>query len=338
MYLKPVTLEQHIIESERRFSPHATGDFSGLLSDLCLAFKIITREVRRAGLVDVLGFTGVTNVQGEAVRKLDELADELIRRAMDHGGHLCAMASEEVEGVIRMPKNYPKGKYVLLYDPLDGSSNIDANVSIGSIFSIFQRVSSEGDGTLEDCLQPGWKQKAAGYALYSSSTLLVYTTGHGVHGFTLDPTVGEFLLSHQDITTPARGKIYSCNESNYRYWQPEVCRYIDYLKGETNANKAPYTSRYIGSLVADFHRNLLYGGVFLYPADAKGGKQSRGKLRLLYEAFPLAFIAKQAGGFATDGKQGILDIAPEELHQRTPLFIGSHDDMVELMQFMRGEV
>lgn len=328
---KIVTLERHIIEMERQH-PGATGHFSNLLRDLSLAIKIIWREVSKAGLVNILGTAGMQNVSGDTVKKLDVFADETIFKAMDHGGHLCVMASEEHESIIPIPEQYPKGKYVLIYDPLDGSSNIDANVSIGTIFSIYRRVSNNGNGTLDDVLQPGYKQIAAGYVVFGSSTMLVYTTGDGVHGFTLDPSIGEFLLSHEDIKIPKRGKIYSVNEGNYKWWDNGVKKYIKYLQEEDKATSRPYSSRYIGSLVADFHRNLLYGGIFLYPADARN---KHGKLRLMYEGNPLAFICEQAGGRAIDGTKRILDVVPTELHQRTPLFIGSEEDVTMCEKFLK---
>lgn len=328
-----MTLGRHIAEGERQH-PEATGDFSGLLSDLAIAVKLIWREVSKAGLIDILGTTNRTNISGDEVKKLDEFADETIYRAMDHGGHLCVMASEESEGLMEIPERYPTGKYVLLYDPLDGSSNIDANVSIGSIFGIYRRVSSGGKGKVEDCLQPGYKQVAAAYVIYGSSTIFVYCTGNGVHGFTLDPSVGEFLLSHENIRTPRRGKIYSVNEGNFEKWDEGVKNYIRYLKMEDKLTNRPYSSRYIGSLVADFHRNLLYGGIFLYPADKS---HPDGKLRLLYEASPLAFIVEHAGGRASNGRQRILDILPVSLHQKTPLIIGSEEDVIEAEEFIQGK-
>jgi fructose-1,6-bisphosphatase I len=330
---KLVTIERHISETQRQF-PQATGEFSALLNDIAFAAKIISREVNKAGLVDVLGFTGVTNVHGEQVRKLDEYADSIIFRALDHTGRLCVMASEEREDIIPIPNKFPAGKYVLLYDPLDGSSNIDANVSIGTIFSIFRKISDGPRGALEDCLQKGDEQIAAGYVLYGSSTMLVFTTGNGVHGFTYDPSVGEFLLSHDDIKMPKRGSIYSVNEGNLDRWDEATQNYISYLKQTDKATGRPYSARYIGSLVADFHRNLLYGGIFLYPGDKKN---PQGKLRLTYEAFPLAFIVEQAGGYATDGRRRILDIMPEQLHQKTPLIIGSYDDVKDAEAFIQGK-
>ncbi|MCX6138385.1 MAG: class 1 fructose-bisphosphatase [Ignavibacteriales bacterium] len=328
-----ITLERHIIENERKH-PGATGNFSAVLRDLTLAIKIIWREVSKAGLVNILGLTGNENVHGEAVKKLDIFADKTIFKAMDHVGHLSVMASEENVDVLQIPEIYPRGKYVLLYDPLDGSSNIDANVSIGTIFSIYRRLSLNGPGTLADCMQPGYKQIAAGYVVYGSSTMLVYTTGDGVHGFTLDPSIGEFLLSHEDIRIPKRGKIYSVNEGNYRYWDDGVKKYIKYLQEEDNDTSRPYSGRYIGSLVADFHRTLLYGGIFLYPGDSRN---RNGKLRLMYEANPLALLAEQAGGRAIDGTRRILDVIPASLHQRTPFFIGSKEDVTICEAFLTGK-
>jgi fructose-1,6-bisphosphatase I len=328
---KFMTLERHIIEEERRH-PAATGEFSGVLHDLSLAAKLVWREVSKAGLVNILGSTDRMNISGDVVKKLDEFADETIYKAMDHGGHLCVMASEENEDLLHIPDHYPRGKYVLLYDPLDGSSNIDANINIGSIFSIRRRITSSGQGTLEDCLQPGNLQVGAGYVIYGSSTMFVYTTGRGVHGFTLDPSVGEFLLSHENITIPKRGKIYSFNEGNYARWDKGVQRYVDFLKEEDKETGRPYSSRYIGTLVADFHRTLLYGGIFAYPSDTKN---PAGKLRLMYEANPLAYIVEQAGGKASDGHRRILDIQPTSLHQKTSLFIGSEQDVKLAEEFIQ---
>lgn len=328
------TLARHIIEQEKKH-PEATGELSNLLHDLSLATKVISLEVNKAGLVDILGFTGDNNVHGEQVKKLDMFAHDMMVRAMDHGGHLCAMASEEEEDIIHIPPHFHVGKYVLLFDPLDGSSNIDANVSIGTIFSIYKRVSPDNQpGTTEDCLQPGHKQVAAGYVIYGSSTMLVYTAGSGVHGFTLDPAFGEFILSHKNIQTPKKAKIYSINEGNYLYWHPGLKKYIKYLQDEDEATDRPYSSRYIGSMVADIHRNLLYGGIFMYPADSRN---PNGKLRLMYECNPMAFIIEQAGGRASNGKQRMLDIQPENLHQRVPIFIGSEDDVKMVEKFMAEE-
>ena len=328
------TLARHIINQERKH-PEATGELSNLLHDLSLAAKVISLEVNKAGLVDILGFTGDNNVHGEQVKKLDMYAHDMMVRAMDHGGHLCAMASEEEEEIIHIPPHFHIGKYVLLFDPLDGSSNIDANVSIGTIFSIYKRITPDNQpGTTEDCLQPGHQQVAAGYVIYGSSTMMVYTAGNGTHGFTLDPAFGEFILSHKNIQTPKKAKIYSINEGNYLYWHPGLKKYIKYLQDEDEATDRPYSSRYIGSMVADIHRNLLYGGIFMYPADSRN---PNGKLRLMYECNPMAFIIEQAGGRASNGKQRMLDIQPQKLHQRVPIYIGSEEDVKMVEKFMVEE-
>ena len=313
-----VTLSRFILDQEREH-PGATGNLTSILYDITLAAKLIHREVSKAGLVDILGMTGEENVHGEEVRKLDEYAHDVMFNAMDHGGNLCVMASEESEELMHIPDEFPTGDYVLLYDPLDGSSNIDANISIGTIFSIHTRLSDAGPGTLEDCLQPGHRQVAAGYVMYGSSTVLVYTTGNGVHGFTLDPSIGEFLLSHRDIRIPEPGKrIYSVNEGNFDRWSPEQQALVNELRGGCGGD--PFSARYVGSLVADFHRTLMYGGLFMYPAD---NRNENGKLRLLYEAAPMALICEQAGGRATNGQEGILGLSPTSLHQRTPLYMGT---------------
>jgi len=330
---KIITLERHIIEGERAH-PGASGSFSGLLRDLTLAFKLIWREVSKAGLVDILGSLDRENIHGDDVKKLDIFANDTIFKAMDHGGHLCIMASEEHEDVLPIPKGYPIGKYVLVFDPLDGSSNIDANVTIGTIFSLYRRVTPSGPGSMEDCIQPGYKQVAAGYAMYGSSTMIVYSTGDGVHGFTLDPSIGEFLLSHENIRIPRKGKIYSVNEGNYHRWSEGMKKYIQYLCEEDKSTDRPYSARYVGSLVGDIQRTLLYGGIFMYPGDTKNPK---GKLRLMYEGNPMAFLIEQAGGRATDGFKRILDIQPQSLHERTPLFLGSQEDVLTAEQFLQGK-
>jgi fructose-1,6-bisphosphatase I len=328
-----VTIERFIIEQERQF-PEATGELSNLLYDICLAAKIISRNVRRAGLSDILGEQGTTNVQGELQQKLDVFANETVRNSVQHTGRTCVLASEEDEEPVPVPAGLPVGKYVLLYDPLDGSSNIDVNVPTGTIFSIHRRLTPEGGpGTLQDCLQTGRTQVAAGYILYGSSTMLVYTTGKGVHGFTLEPSIGEFLLSHPNIRTPEVGKYYSVNESYWDRWTEPVHQAVAaFKKGERGV--AAKNARYVGSLVADFHRNLLSGGIFLYPADSKS---PQGKLRLLYEAAPLALVAELAGGRATDGRRPILDIVPKALHQRVPLVIGSRKDVELATEILSAE-
>jgi len=315
-----ITIDRHIIEQERKHQG-ATGAFSSILYDLAFAAKMISREVNMAGLVDILGGTDARNIHGEEVQKLDAWAHDVIFRACDHAGYLACMASEEAAEFIPIPDRFPTGKYVLLFDPLDGSSNIDVNVSIGTIFSIHRKITTGERGQLQDCLQPGRDQVAAGYVVYGSSTMLVYTTGHGVFGFTLDPSIGEFLLSHSAITIPTPGRrIYSANDGNYNSWSPGQRAFSDFLRGTDPGNPEPFSSRYVGSLVADFHRTLLYGGIFMYPAE---NTSPNGKLRLLYEAAPLAFIAEQAGGLGSDGHQSILDIKPNRLHQRTPVYLGS---------------
>ena len=334
MTAKIITIERHILE-QQQFFPEATGEFTYLLYDIALAAKIISREVGKAGLVEILGLTGEENVQGEQVMKLDVFANEIMIRMNDHTGQLCAMGSEENPDIIPIPERFPCGKYVLIFDPLDGSANIDMNVSIGTIFSVHRKVSDGRRGALEDFLQPGYKQAAAGYIIYGSSTMMVYTSGQGVHGFTLDPSVGEFLLSYPNLQIPPRGKYYSTNEGNYHYWSGGVRRYVDHLKASDEASGRPYSGRYIGTLVADFHRNLLAGGIFMYPADTRDPRKPHGKLRLLYEAAPMAFIVEQAGGRASDGRRDIMHIQPESLHQRAPLFIGSREDVDEAEQFIR---
>lgn len=323
MRAKVVTIDRHIIDQERKH-PGASGRFSALLYDIALAAKIISREVNQAGLVDVLGKTGATNAQGEEVQKLDEFAQEVIVKAMDHAGHLCCMVSEECDDIIPIPAKFETGNYVLLFDPLDGSSNIGVNVSIGTIFSIHHKVSPDRRrGTLADCLQPGSKQVAAGYVVYGSSTMLVYTTGidRGVHGFTLDPSIGEFLLSHPNIRLPEPpARIYSVNEAYYPRWSPSQRRLVDHFRAQNGEGGPGCKSRYIGSLVSDFHRTLLVGGLFMYPVEERA---PAGKLRILYEAAPLALVCEAAGGRASDGARDILDIVPEGLHDRTPLFLGS---------------
>ena len=325
-----VTIDRYIIEQER-LHPEATGELSGILYDIALAAKMITNKVRRAGLVDILGATGADNVQGEEVQKLDAFANETIIKAMDHGGRLCAMASEEEPGIIPIPDGFRCGKYCLLFDPLDGSSNIDVNVPVGTIFSVVRKITRGRAGEMEDLLQPGRRQVAAGYVLYGSSTMLVYTTGQGAHGFTYDPSIGEFLLSHPDIRIPTHGRYLSVNDSYEQHWEEPVKSLMRKYRGLED-NRRALNVRYVGSLVADFHRNLLGGGVFCYPANRK---RPEGKLRLLYEANPLAFIVEQAGGAASDGSQRILDIQPTELHQRTPLYIGGKVE-VELAHEVLG--
>lgn len=307
------------LEEEEKKFPNSTGNFTSLLSNIACVAQEISAEVNRAGLIDILGKTGDVNVQGEEVQKLDMLANDIIIEIFKKTGNVAAMASEEDDTFIPVPEDSERGKYLLLFDPLDGSSNIDVNVSVGTIFSVLEY---NGDGEVEekDFLQPGNKQVCAGYVMYGSSTMLVYTTGSGVHGFTLDE--GEFLLSHEDIRTPSKGNIYSVNESNSKRWDAvdggATLKFVDKFKDDG------YTGRYIGSFVADFHRNLLKGGIFSYPADSKN---KAGKLRILYEANPLAFIQEQAGGLATTGTKNIMDITPTGLHERVPVIVGSKEDV-----------
>ena len=310
-----VTISRFLIEQERNY-PEATGAFTNLLSDIALAAKVIGREVNKAGLVDILGASDDENVHGETQQKLDVFANNVMYRALDHTGLLACMASEENETFIPIPDKFPTGDYVVIYDPLDGSSNIDVNVSIGTIFSIHSKISQGERGALEDCLQAGRKQVAAGYVLYGSSTMLVYTTGAGVHGFTLDPSIGEFILSHPNMRIPEPPKkVYSVNEAYFARWSPGQQRLVSHMKTEGG-----FGSRYIGSLVADIHRTLLQGGIFMYPGEAQN---PQGKLRLMYEAAPMAMIVEQAGGRASDGHRDILDIEPESLHHRVHLDMGS---------------
>lgn len=314
------TLIEFINQKQADF-PYATGEFTRLLSDIGIAAKIVNREINKAGLADINGFFGETNIQGEDQKKLDVFANNHFIAALKHGGMVCAIASEENEELVTYENPFSqKGKYVVAIDPLDGSSNIEVNVPIGTIFSIYRRLSDNGPGDLEDVLQEGNKQVAAGYIIYGSSTMLVYTTGNGVNGFTLDPSVGLFILSHPDMQIPNNGSIYSINEANYIHFHEGVKQYIKYCQQDDPLTNRPYSTRYIGSLVADFHRNLIRGGIYIYPGTLKN---PNGKLRLLYECNPIAFLAEQAGGKASDGFNRILDIHPNDLHQRVPFFVGS---------------
>ena len=319
-----ITLTRYLLMQQREH-PGATGEFSMLLSQIAFAAKTISRELGRAGLVDVLGASGEINIQGEVQQKLDQISNDAFLAAFADGQLVSEMVSEEMEHPTPIQGNEDKGKYVIFVDPLDGSSNLDVNVTVGSIFSVHRRPEGKKGAALVDALHlRGRGQVAAGYALYGPSTTLVYTTGQGVHGFTLDRSIGDFLLSHEHIRIPQRGSTYSINEGRRNTWFSPTRAYIDYLQEADSQTKRPYSGRYIGSLVADFHRTLLKGGVFLYPADPKN---ARGKLRLMYEAAPLGFVVEQAGGRASDGTQPIRDIVPDSLHQRTPLIIGSAQDV-----------
>ena len=325
------TLGQFIIEKQLDF-PYAKGELSRLLRDIGIAAKIVNREVNKAGLVDILGDAGTTNIQGEGQKKLDVYANEQFISALTSGGECCIVATEEEDEFVPIDSPVSKNaKYIVCIDPLDGSSNIDVNVAVGTIFSIYRRKSVEGNATLKDVLQKGTDQVAAGYIIYGSSTMLVYTTGKGVNGFTLDPSIGEFCLSHPNMKVPEDGIIYSINEGNYVHFPDGVKKYLKYAQVEDLATNRPYTSRYIGSMVADIHRNLIKGGIYIYPTTAAS---PNGKLRLLYECNPMAFIIEQAGGVASDGLNRILEIDPKELHQRSSIFIGSPKMVKMAEEFM----
>ncbi|CDH21818.1 class 1 fructose-bisphosphatase [Xenorhabdus bovienii] len=328
------TLGEFIVEKQHDF-PHATGELTALLSAIKLGAKIIHRDINKAGLVDILGTSGVSNVQGEVQMKLDLYANEKLKAALKARGEVAGIASEEEDEIVVFDGDRAENaKYVVLMDPLDGSSNIDVNVSVGTIFSIYHRITPIGQPvTEEDFLQPGNRQVAAGYVVYGSSTMLVYTTGCGVHTFTYDPSLGVFCLTHEKVQFPAKGNMYSINEGNYIKFPMGVKKYIKYCQEQDEATQRPYTTRYIGSLVADFHRNLLKGGIYIYPSTAS---HPTGKLRLLYECNPIAFLAEQAGGKASDGKNRILDITPTQLHQRVPFFVGT-ESMVEKAESFMAE-
>lgn len=334
------TLREHVLHGMHA-APGATGEFTSLLNHISLAIRIINSRVRAAGLAGLLGYTGETNVQGEAVQKLDEYSNDVMLNVLARSGHCGVIASEEVEDAI-IHDNY--GKYVVVFDPLDGSSNIDTNVGIGTIFGIYRRAEPKlSRPTVGDALRPGRELVAAGYVLYGPSTVFVISTGHGVDSFTLDPAIGEFFLSQPDIKCPTRGNCYSVNEGNFARWTPEIQAWVRWIKGRTDADagqdlpelagwKTPYGARYVGSMVADAHRTLIKGGIFAYPADTKS---TNGKLRLLYEANPMAFLFEQAGGAATNGVEPILSIQPTELHQRVPVILGSRDDVEAFSRFVK---
>lgn len=320
-----MTIERFLLSQQPEY---AKGDLTTLFYDIALAAKMIATQTRRAALLDTLGYEGTTNIQGEKQRKLDVYADHLMYTLNDHTGRLCAMVSEERDEWIPIPDNYAKGHYVLVYDPLDGSSNIDTNVTIGTIFGVFRALDEEKRGRLEDCLRSGRELVAAGYIIYGTSTMFVYSAGQGVHGFTLDPEIGEFFLTHENMRFPESPTYYSMNYGAYRYWDKGVQDYGDWLQ---SIQEPRLSQRYIGSLVADFHRNLLYGGIYGYPAEAKSPK---GKIRLLYEAGPMAFLAEHAGGYGSNGSQSLLDVKPESIHQRTPVFIGSRSLVEKAEEFI----
>ncbi len=330
---KITTLNDFIILRQKDF-PYAKGDLSSLLAHIGTAAKIVNKKINKAGLVDIIGKAGIVNVQGENQQKLDVFADKVFTDALRSSGECCGIATEENQNeIVFSDKPARRGKYIVCMDPLDGSSNIDYNVSVGSIFSIYRRITPRGESVKnEDFLQKGTNQVASVYVIYGSSTMLVYTTGNGVNGFTLDPSIGEFCLSHPNMKTPEDGKIYSINEGNYIYFPAGIKKYIKHCQEKDEKSGRPFTSRYIGSLVSDFHRNLLLGGVFLYPPN---DKMPEGKLRLVYECNPIAFIAEQAGGEASDGKRRILEIAPDSLHRRIPFYAGSKNMVHKIEEFLR---
>jgi len=327
------TLTRFIIETQAGY-PAATGEFSALLAQIGLAGKMVSNDLRRAGLINILGMTGETNVQGEAVKKLDAIANENVIKVFQYSGLVCALASEEMEKPVKLPENWPLGKYMLLFDPLDGSSNTDVNMPLGTIFSVLRYEGKGGLPSDTELVRKGTEQVAAGYLMYGSSTMLVFTSGKGVNGFTLDPGIGEYLLTHENIRMPAKGTVYAANEGNYHKWPAGTQRYIDYLKQSDKATGRPYSSRYSGCLAADVHRILLGGGIYLYPGETD---KPEGKLRLLYEANPLAMVVEQAGGKAGTGTMRILDVEPKALHQRVPLLIGSADDVGLAEAFIQGK-
>lgn len=327
---KLVTLDEYIIQSQNRF-PGATGELSQLLRDIGLAAKIISREVNKAGITSLLGVDGSTNIHGESVKKLDLFADQQLISALDRSLITCMVISEENDGIVRL--NSQGGKYIVYLDPLDGSSNIDVNVSIGSIFSIYMRQARFDPNLVEsDALQTGVRQVAAGYVLYGSSTIMVYTTGMGVSAFTLDPSIGEFILSDDDFQMPEHGTIYSINEGSYNSWELGLKKYIKYCQEEDKETGRPYKARYIGSMVADIHRTLILGGIFIYPSSSR---YPNGKLRLMYECNPLSFIIEQAGGISTDGERRIMEIEPKSIHEQTPIFIGSKKNVEKVKQLLK---
>ncbi|MEJ2756867.1 MAG: class 1 fructose-bisphosphatase [Anaerolineales bacterium] len=322
---KIITIERYLMETQ---PVYARGDLTAVLYDLAFAAKIIAAETRKAGLLDIVGFADNVNVQGEEQRKLDVFSDQVIVQINDHTGRLCAMVSEEREDVIPIPEKYRKGSYILVYDPLDGSTNIDTNISIGTIFGIYRTLDENNPGQMEDCLQPGKDLVAAGYILYGTSTMLVYSAGKGVHGFTLDPEWGEFILSHENIRIPEEPHYFSFNHGAANRWPKGMSQYVDWLR---DLKKPALSQRYIGSMVADFHRNMIYGGVFGYPSEPT---KPDGKIRLLYEAAPLAYLAEQAGGYGSDGSQSLLEIKPTDIHQRVPVFIGNRDLVEKAEEFI----
>lgn len=327
-----VTVTRHVLSEQFRLGAAATGDLTLLLTAITTTSKFIASNVRRARLINLIGLAGETNVQGEEQKKLDVLSNDIMINSLKASGKTAVLVSEENEEAIIIEDRF-RGKYCVVFDPLDGSSNIDAGVNIGTIFGIYHINDVNAKGSVQDVLKPGSQMVAAGYCMYGSSANLVLSTGKGVHGFTLDPGLGEFILTHPDIKIPTRGKIYSFNEGNSVYFHPPVMNYLNSIKYPPSG-KAPYSARYIGSMVADVHRTLLYGGIFGYPDDKKS---KNGKLRLLYEAFPMAYLTEQAGGVATTGKKRILDVQPTQIHERCPVFLGSKEDVQDLIKFYEAE-
>lgn len=327
-----LTLAQHV----RSLGGPEAGDLAIVLDQLTLAGKVIARELARAALIGQLGTTGETNVQGETVKKLDVWANDVMVSALEATGLVCTLVSEEMAEPLHLAQHCARGRYIACFDPVDGSSNLDVNGIVGTIFSIRRHQGDGNDHVAADTLRPGTEQVAAGYIMYGPGTLLVYTNGAGVNGFTLDPTIGEFVRSHQGIRIPARGRTYSVNEGNSPRWDPSLRRYIEHLRATDVASGRPYTARYVGSLVADLHRTLLEGGIYLYPADARADGKATGKLRLLYEAAPMGFITEQAGGKASTGLERVLEIQPTAYHQRVPLLIGSPEDVTLAEEFISG--
>lgn len=335
MSTKGLTLPRHILQGQR-VHPEARGEFTALLTRISLACKVIAREIGQAALTGTLGATGTVNVQGEQVKKLDVLTNEIMVDALEETGLVCILVSEEMDEPLHLGKACERAKYVVCFDPLDGSSNIDINGVVGTIFSIRRRTGHGPGHVTADVLQRGTEQVAAGYVMYGPSTVFVYAAGEGVHGFTLDPTSGEFLLSHANIRVPPRGNTYSVNEGHFQRWHPHTRRLVEYLRTVDKGTGRPYSLRYVGSLVADLHRTLLEGGIYLYPADADNPKQPAGKLRLLYEAAPLGLVTEQAGGRASTGTERILDVMPQSPHHRVPLIIGSPEDVALAEDFHQG--
>jgi fructose-1,6-bisphosphatase I len=333
---KGITVTEHMLVMQKE-RPEATGAFTALLAELTVAAKIIAQKVNKANLTEDLGFVGTESVNEEHFQKLVEFANQTIINRVSHVGYLWCMASKKNTDLIPIPPKYSKGDYILVFDPLGGITNIDVHIDVGTVFSILKKADTNDMSVMTGVLQPGYRQVAAGYFIYGSSTMMVYTTGGGVHGFTLEPNIGEFLLSHENIRIPEKGKTYSINEGNYYFWEEQAQNVVEYFKTPDLKTGRPYTLRYTGSFVADFHRNLLKGGIHMYPADSRDPMKSHGKLMLMCEVSPLAFVVEQAGGLASTGSERILDVQPQHLHQRVPVFIGSPTDVQLAEEFMQGK-